>query len=103
LWASFPYLASLEQRKYTKEEQKEHKRHEKYQSAYSDATAGQQKFGGWNAAGRKRFYYLCVHIREVHHNSKTLALELEILEEIQAELGLDKKKEKNARALHSWI
>jgi hypothetical protein len=41
---------------------------------------------------------LCVHIREVRRNPKTLALELEILEEIQADYGLDKKKEKKRKA-----
>jgi hypothetical protein len=94
----FPYLASLEQRKYTNEEKQEHREHEKYQSTYSSANVWQQKFGGWNAAGCKGFYDLCVHIQEVRRNHETLALELEILQEIQADLGLDKKKEKKRKA-----
>jgi hypothetical protein len=94
----FPYLASLERRKYTKEEKQAQREHKEYTSQYSSATVGQEKFGGWNALGRKRYYDLCVHIREVRRDPETLALELEILEEIQADYGLDKKKEKKRKA-----
>ena len=94
----FPYLASLERKKFTNEEKEEQRENSKYTSAYSSANVGQEKFGGWNAAGRKRFYDLCVHIRDVRRNPETLALESEILEEIQAEAGLDKKKDKKRKA-----
>lgn len=94
----FPYLASLERKKFTSEEKEEQRENSKYTSAYSSANVGQEKFGGWNAAGRKRFYDLCVHIRDVRRNPETLALESEILEEIQAEAGLDKKKDKKRKA-----
>ena len=94
----FPYLASLERKKFTSEEKEEQRENSKYTSAYSSANVGQEKFGGWNALGRKRFYDLCVHIRDVRRNPETLALESEILEEIQAEAGLDKKKDKKRKA-----
>ena len=94
----FPYLASLERKKFTNEEKEEQRANSKYTSAYSSANVGQEKFGGWNALGRKRFYDLCVHIRDVRRNPETLALESEILEEIQAEAGLDKKKDKKRKA-----
>ena len=94
----FPYLASLERKKFTNEEKEEQRENSKYTSAYSSANVGQEKFGGWNALGRKRFYDLCVHIRDVRRNPETLALESEILEEIQAEAGLDKKKDKKRKA-----
>ena len=67
-----------------------------YQSAYSDAKAGQKKYGGWYQSGRERFQSLEKKFRYAKRKDHVEDLENEILALIQKEekIGTGKKKHK---------
>lgn len=91
----FPYLAAL------KNGQSFDRYAPEYQSAYTCAESGSQKFGGWSLEGRARYTDMLAWIRKAKKNGRSLALEREILAEIQEELGIEPGdgKKKKARVV----
>ena len=97
----FPYAV-----KCLKEGTKENKDAPEYQSKYSDSTCGQDKFGGWNAAGRIRFKELK---RGIAKSKKLRAeaikeIETKALKDLQEKhkINLDKKSGRKGRTVKDY-
>ena len=92
----FPYAA-----KCAAKGEKENKKDKLYQSKYTDASCGQDKWGGWNAEGRKRFRELCRGITKSKNKRADAIKELETaaLQHFQEKykLNTDKKKGRKGR------
>ena len=94
----FPYVAKLGKRGKGQKLTPVEKKHPEYQSAYSNAQSGQQKWGGWDLESRQRFKEILDHISIARRKPETEALETGILKEIRVEAGLesgDNKKQKS--------
>lgn len=91
----FPYLATLPRS--IKERPTDYQKNPKYISAYSDEKCGQQKYGGWHRKGRDRFKDLIKVFRVSKSRPHVAALELQTLEKIRKDLGLDKASSKKRK------
>lgn len=85
----FPYAA-----KCTKKGEKIKEDHPDNQAKYSDSTAGQSKYGGWNLEGRTRYNKIRKLISKAKRDRKKeiKAIEKLTLKELRSKNGLNKKK-----------
>lgn len=65
--------------------------HEDYQSKWSDPAAGQCKWGGWNAEGRKRFNQLQTAISRAKRQPQVAGLEKKFLGMLQTKYNIGTK------------
>ena len=75
--------------------------HPRYQSRWSDARAGQCKWGGWNLDGRKRYKELRGKISKAKRKEHVEAVESRALAELQAKHNIGNRtsaKKKGAKA-----
>ena len=79
----FPYSADCQ-----KKGLKVDKSHKKYQSRWTDARAGQCKWGGWNLKGRMRYIELRGKISKAKRKEHVQAVEAHALGEIQAKYNI---------------
>ena len=79
----WPFLVTQAKGKSNYKVSKEDKKHDSYQSAYSDTKAGQKKYGGWYKKGRDRHVQVEKAIRRAKKQEHVLDLESAILGAIQ--------------------
>ena len=90
----FPYLAHCQAMKTEHDQQ-----HKSYQSKYSDSHSGQSKWGGWSAAGRKRYKVLRKAISISKRRDHVRDVEARCLVDLQAKykIGVATASKKKGR------
>ena len=85
----FPYTAEC-----LKNGKKVDKKSERYQSKWTNAAAGQAKFGGWSFQGRVRFQEIQAKVKTARQKNRSVELEKWALVEIQRlnKIGIKRQK-----------
>jgi hypothetical protein len=75
------------------------KKHKRMQTPYTDALAGQNKYGGWNVAGKKRFKALgdMIHAAQAKEPGHVKMVEEACLARLRAKHNVGGKARKRAR------
>jgi hypothetical protein len=68
-----------------------------YTTKYSDSSAGQSKFGGWSAKGRKRFEKLTDIISKARAKPRGKAAEIQCLETLRIKYKMEEKEGKKKK------
>ncbi len=78
------------------ESKKEDRSHEDYKSPYTEVAKGQQKYGGWNLAGKKKFKELCILISEARKEEWVPTVEEACLQRLRTKHKVEERDRKRA-------